>query len=404
MAPTSTASADPKPMVDIKQMVLVDSVFGPKEVQQIAEAIATDLNQYRLLREAVGELELKEELSPAGMVRLGTCQYLLGRYRRAVESLQKGDGGALAHYYLAKAWAALQEYQHALDSYAAAQKAGYDPDYCALGRAEVLRLMGKPTEALEILDRLSGAIEQTAEYLYQRGATIAALGVNPGEVAALYARAVEADPNHPGALFGLALENDRRGNDDEAMECYKRSAARFPPHLGALLNLGVLYEDHGQYELAVQCYQRILDAYPNHERAWLFLRDAQASSSMFLDEDIQKKRDRLSQVMNIPVSDFELTARSRHCLQKMGIRTLGDLCRTTEQELLASKNFGETSLQEIRQILASKGLSLGMRASEKRPLEPFETDELTPEQQAVLSRPISDLNLSARALKCLMRL
>ena len=89
---------DVKAPVDIKQMVLMDSVFGPREVQLISEAIATDFNQYRLLREAVGELEQKEDLSPAGGVRLGTCQYLLGRYRRAVESLQNGDGGALAQY------------------------------------------------------------------------------------------------------------------------------------------------------------------------------------------------------------------------------------------------------------------------------------------------------------------
>ena len=90
-----------------------------------------------------------------------------------------------------------------------------------------------------MLDELSGAVEQTAEYLYQRGATVAALGGNPDEVVALYQRAVDADGNHPGALFGLAVENDRRGNDDEAIEYYQRSVGRFPPHVGSLLNLGL---------------------------------------------------------------------------------------------------------------------------------------------------------------------
>ena len=80
-----------------------------------------------------------------------------------------------------------------------------------------------PPAALAVLDSLSGAIEQTAEYLAQRAATVAALGGNPQEVVALYERAVEADRNHPGALFGLALENDRHGNDDTAMELYKRA-------------------------------------------------------------------------------------------------------------------------------------------------------------------------------------
>ena len=44
----------------------------------------------------------------------------------------------------------------------------------------------------------------------------------------------------------------------------------------------------------------------------------------------------------------------------MNIRTLGDLTRTTEAALLASKNFGETSLAEIKEMMSSKGLRLGM--------------------------------------------
>jgi len=63
---------------------------------------------------------------------------------------------------------------------------------------------GAAEEALKVLDRLSGAVEQTAEYLYQRGATVAVLGASRDEVLGLYRRAVEADPNHPGALFGLS--------------------------------------------------------------------------------------------------------------------------------------------------------------------------------------------------------
>src|SRR6185436_16119420 len=149
------------------------------------------------------------------------------------------------------------------------------------------------------------------------------------EVVALYTRAVEADPTHPGALFGLAVENDRRGNDDVALDLYERSVNQFPPYIGSLLNLGILYEDRQQYDRAQQCYMRILESFPMHERARLFLKDAQASGDMYYDEDAQKKRDRLAQVMGIPVSDFELSVRSRNCLQKMGIKTLGDLARCT---------------------------------------------------------------------------
>ena len=222
-----------------------------------------------------------------------------------------------------------------------------------------------PAAALQVLDSLSGAIEQTAEYLAQRAATVAALGGNPQEVVALYERAVEADRNHPGALFGLALENDRYGNDDTAMELYKRAVGRFPAHVGSLVNLGLLYEDREQYDKAAQCYRRVLDVYPDHPRAQLFFKDTESSHEQYYDEDAQKKRDRMGQVLSIPVTDFELSVRSRNCLQKMGIMTLGDLCRCTEQDLLASKNFGETSLVEIKEMLATKGLRLGQYAQER---------------------------------------
>jgi DNA-directed RNA polymerase subunit alpha len=390
---------------DVKQVVLASGPFGPQEIKQITTAVAEDTAQYRAFRDAVSELEMREDRSPAASVRLGVCYYLLGRYAQAVQTLRNSDGGALAHFYLAKTHFALNQFDEAIASYAAAAKAGYKNDDCVLGRAEAQRMAGDATAALASLDSLSGAVEQTAEYLFQRGATISALGGNPGEVVALFERAVEADPNHTGALFGLAKENDRRGNDEVALDLYERSAAQFPTFAGTLLNLGVLYEDRQQFEKAVQCYQRVLDSYPTHARARLFLKDAQASSDMFYDEDAQRKRDRASQVLSVPVSDFELSVRSRNCLQKMGIQTLGDLARCTEAELLASKNFGETSLVEIRDMLASKGLSLGQLAAAKIEPEPtFEPELMTPDEQAMLDRPISDLNLSVRARKCMIRL
>jgi DNA-directed RNA polymerase subunit alpha len=166
-----------------------------------------------------------------------------------------------------------------------------------------------------------------------------------------------------------------------------------------------MYEDMARYDRAQQCYQRILDSHPTHSRARLYYKDSAASRDQFFDEDAQKKSDRLAQVLNIPVSDFELSVRSRNCLQKMGVRTLGDLTRTTEQDLLASKNFGETSLIEIREMLASKGLDLGQFAQERAKDEaPVELTSMSPDEQAMLDRPISDLNLSVRARKAMVRL
>jgi DNA-directed RNA polymerase subunit alpha len=389
---------------DIKRVVLENDTFGPREVRQMQEVIARDFSQYQTLRDAVGELQTKEEQTPASNVRLGVCLFILGRYYRSIEVLRQADGGALAYFYLGKALFAREDYPAAVEAFQNAERAGYDLGECALAKAESLRYAGQPQEALQLLDHLSGAIEQTAEYLAQRAATVATIGGNPQEVVALFERAVESDRNHSGALFGLALENDRYGNDEEAMDLYKRAVGRFPPHVGSLLNLGLLYEDREQYEKAAQCYKRILDVYPDHQRAALFFKDTEASHEQYYDEDAAKKRDRMSQVLGIPVSDFELSVRSRNCLQKMGINTLGDLCRCTEMDLLASKNFGETSLSEIKDMMTSKGLRLGMLAIDKHVPEIFEPAALTADEQALLAKPITELNLSVRARKCMIRL
>ncbi len=84
---------------------------------------------------------------------------------------------------------------------------------------------------------------------------------------------------------------------------------------------------------------------------------------------------------------------------------MGDLAKTSEAELLASKNFGETSLVEIREMMEAKGLSLGMLAKEATVPEPvYEPEIVSPDEQALMDRPIADLNLSVRARKCMVRL
>ncbi len=220
--------------INIKQIALGGGTFGPREVEQMSQALGEDSLAHRQLREAVSEIEASEDRSPAAAVRLGVCYYLLGRYWNAVETLKSGDGGALALFYLARSHFALEQYDSANEAYQAAAKGGYDSDVCALARAETLRASCNAKAALEVLDKLSGAVEQTAEYLYQRGATVSSLSGSPAEVIALFERAVAADPKHTGALFGLAMENDRHGNDDTAIELYERSIMRYPAHVGAV--------------------------------------------------------------------------------------------------------------------------------------------------------------------------
>ena len=394
-----------QPEVDIRSIVLNNGPFGPAQIRQLVDATGADLLNFRLFRDAVQELALQDGRTPATSVRLGVCQYLLGRFRDALSTLKNADGGALALFYQGRSNFQLEQYEEAIKCYRAAAKAGYSADESSVAVAECQRYAGQADEAIKTLDALSGPIESTSEYLYQRGATVSALANNPLEAIALFERAVETDPKHQGALFSLALENDRRGNDETALGLYERAAGRVPAHVGALLNLGLQYEDRGRGDKAANCYRRILEIFPAHVRARMYLKDVEASGDDFFDDEAQRRRDRMSQILSVPVTDFELSVRSRNCLQKMGIQTLGDLVHCTEQELLASKNFGETSLTEIKSMLSSKGLSLGASGEERRPVEPtYDVSHLSADEQALMERSIADLNLSVRARKCMVRL
>ena len=75
------------------------------------------------------------------------------------------------------------------------------------------------------------------------------------------------------------------------------------------------------------------------------------------DEDLKAFNENL----NRPVEELELSVRSANCLQNANIRYIGQLVQKTEAEMLKTKNFGRKSLKEIKEILSSMGLSLGMK-------------------------------------------
>jgi len=75
----------------------------------------------------------------------------------------------------------------------------------------------------------------------------------------------------------------------------------------------------------------------------------------------EQKEEEIDPVLLRPVDDLELTVRSANCLKAENIYYIGDLIQRTEVELLKTPNLGKKSLTEIKDILASRGLSLGMR-------------------------------------------
>ena len=250
------------------------------------------------------------------------------------------------------------------------------------------------------------ALGQWLEHVDRGGAGLHQIEGDRGTSVKHLERAVELDPAHTGALFQLGYVNDLAGNDDEAIGYYERCLKHPPVHVGAVNNLGVLYEDNDKYDKAAECYGRLLKADPTDERARLFFKDAQASLTMYYSPEEEQAFSKFSQVLEIPVTDFELSVRSRNCLKKMNIKTLGDLTRVSEAQLLSSKNFGETSLQEIKEMLTSKGLRLGQSLEDgggfQRPIMP--AHPMSEAEAAVLNKPVSELNLSVRARKCMNRL
>jgi DNA-directed RNA polymerase subunit alpha len=75
----------------------------------------------------------------------------------------------------------------------------------------------------------------------------------------------------------------------------------------------------------------------------------------------QEADDEVDPILLRPVDDLELTVRSANCLKAENIYYIGDLVQRTEVELLKTPNLGKKSLTEIKDVLASRGLSLGMR-------------------------------------------
>ena len=75
----------------------------------------------------------------------------------------------------------------------------------------------------------------------------------------------------------------------------------------------------------------------------------------------QPKAQQIDPILLRPVDDLELTVRSANCLKAENIYYIGDLIQRTETELLKTPNLGRKSLNEIKEVLASRGLTLGMR-------------------------------------------
>jgi DNA-directed RNA polymerase subunit alpha len=373
-----------------------DSLLAPTLDVEDALAVRHLARQCSTERKAIEELLENFEARAGGLenapLRRGLAKWALGQDAAELAS-GTGPVSLMVRYLIARERG---DYDEALALAEKAAKASPTDAACVLAHVDALRDLRRVDEARELLQKLEREFSDHAEFAYQQGRLLELDG-QPEAALESYRRAVELQPEHYRAIFRIACLADLRGDDEVALEWYQKiGPGKTHAFINATLNMALIYEDREDYENAKACCRRVLKVSPRNHRARLFLRDVEESTAMYYSPEEAKENERMEAVLRVPVSDFELSV-------------LGDLVRKTEQEMLSYKNFGETSLREIKDMLSSRGLRLGMLREEGGGgrAERFQTPapRAVPEAPAPApATPIDDLELSVRSRKCMDRL
>ena len=342
------------------------------------------------------ESETPEPTGSAAL-KIGIGRYMLCRSDQGLEALASATDNKDRRYFQGLCYKTICKYDLAAEQFELSAERGWDKTEVQMQLVEVKAMAGDLVGAGKILAKLANKSSETAQYNYLQG-LLAELAGNGDQAIESYEQARQIDPTCAVATFRLAYFLDLHGDEEQAIELYKECTSQPPLHTNALLNLAVLYEDNGKYDLSATCLRRILTVNPTHARARLFLGDIESSKTMFYDEDQAKRVARRNALLDTPVTDFELSVRARNCLKKMNLRTLGDLVQATEAGLLSYKNFGETSLKEIKDMLSIKGLRLGQALEDGSELsgQPQLAAPANVQNEGVLGTPIERVGFSIR--------
>jgi DNA-directed RNA polymerase subunit alpha len=374
----------------------------PALVLKLRSVARHNLAEFKVLQTRYAALDGESLPAPEKALRQAAFAWVLNRVEQA-EAALKNVSGPMAQLLKGELTLDREENAQAADLLRAAAGQFHDEPLVGVEAAAALCANGNLPEALDLLARLEQKGCQTADAAFVKGRIAEKQGLVEAACTE-YEKALQLDPRHADASFRLAYHLDLRGEDERAIELYRSITKQSPAFVSAMVNLALLLEDRDRVDEAIECFKEALRVDPTNRRAQMYLRDAIESLDMYYDETERKENERLEAVLRIPISDFELSVRSRNCLAKMNVKALGDLVRRTEHELLSFKNFGETSLNEIKNLLSSKGLRLGMfREEEAKKARALRLKTGAPEN-SVLMRPITDLELSVRSRKCMQRL
>lgn len=385
--------------------LFADELLELEQIKKLSDRIHS--SEAGLLAFAEQVQQNMSKTGAKGCFATGIGLFILGKDTEAVDKLQKGTDCNEKFIYLGFALRRLGQFDEAIKNLDTSVKHGADEFLAAMEKVDTWRQAKNFEAAEKELKGRANFKNVSAEYHYQLARLQEAQGLYD-EAIENYKATLELAPDHHAAMFHLAYRCDLSGDEEAAIDYYKEITSASPAYANALLNLAVIYEDNGDYNKASQCVDKVLTFHPNHQRAILFRKDIESSKTMIYDEETEKKKTHRTQILETPITDFELSVRSRNCLKKMNINTLGDLLRTSEADLLAFKNFGETSLREIRAILNAKNLQLGTGTEDKHltsaDAEISESSSTEEADEGLLNKPITDLQWSVRAKKALLKL
>lgn len=369
----------------------------PRSAQSLIGSERPTIAQIRMLRR-VAEQDVEEKAKLTALyqeglsaqkddqkIRKAILAFALGFFSDAEEAVA-GSTDAYCQALLGLINFELGDLEEAKNCFSAAAKS------LPAARVELCRTL-LDANNLDEAEKVLGTVGEGADREFLSGRLNESRGNTEAAIKG-YEAALEQSPEHVEAAFKLGVLLDRIGDDDMAVEYFLICADVSPHYLPGVINLGILYDERGESNAAIDCFRQALAYNPRNRRALMLLRDSKASRTMYYDEREEREREKMEKIMRTPVNDFELSVRSRNCLAKMNIFTLGDLLSITEQEMLSYKNFGETSLKEVKEMLAMRGLRLGMNR---------EGDErlLSKADQKILGESMEKLELSNRTQQML---
>ncbi|MEF8788296.1 MAG: DNA-directed RNA polymerase subunit alpha C-terminal domain-containing protein [Planctomycetota bacterium] len=387
------------------------------EKEEASGAEEKDLAEKRgILLYALGRYsEAKEELETVADRKeashfLGRCCLELGEAQEAIENLEDGRSGdddfetdmLLAHAH----WRAgdVEEAEEICDSH---EQSHPDAPEILCCRGKIAEARGEYGEAVDLYEECLEEDPEHQEALF-RLAHNCDLNGQDDRAIELYSRCASIKPTCVGALLNLGILYEDRREYEDARDCYRRVLAIDPTHSQAQLYLKdvesaleeEILEDEqrrqsrrqrametsvGEFQLSEETRKgldrlgiqtlgdlaaitekQLQQAGNLDDGAMQELRELMARNDLSIGEAAglsgADRRLSGSQVdpgkLDLPIDSLNLSTRSRRCMEKLEISTVGELIGHTEDELLQTPNFGDKSLEEIKEKLANLGLEL----------------------------------------------